>query len=193
MSWMWWRAAAATTVANRSAAAGEEASRSRAHVVPAASSSAKSASMPAALSPQNSMKSYSDTALPLADAGSGYGVVGDADGGWVGALLPGADEEERGGAGPGRCGRGAAPGGAARERRTGQQGHGQGGGRDQAAATHQPSLGIGPTRRRRPRGARAARAGRRPAPAILHPQPERRLGPVSPYSDTADRPGAAKP
>src|SRR3954469_100455 len=94
MSWMWWRSAAGTTLANRSAAAGEEASRSRAHVVPAASSSLKSASMPAVLSPQNSRKSYSATALPLASAGLGYGVVGDADGGVVGALLPGTEEAE---------------------------------------------------------------------------------------------------
>ena len=49
-------------------------------------------------------------------------------------------------------GGGPAAGGAPRERRAGEQGHGQGGGRHQAAATHQPSLGIGPTRRRRPRG-----------------------------------------
>ena len=94
MSWMWWRAAAATTAANRSAAAGEEASRSRAHVAPAASSSAKSASMPAALSPQNSMKSYSDTAFPLAEAGEGYGIVGEADGDVGRGGLPGAGRGE---------------------------------------------------------------------------------------------------
>src|SRR6478609_8034168 len=88
-SWMWWRWAAATTDPNRSAAAGEEASRSRAHVAPAASSSLKSASMPAALSPQNSMKSYSETAFPLAVAGEGYGIVPVGDG--VAEVEPGGE------------------------------------------------------------------------------------------------------
>ena len=64
-------------------------------MTPAFSSSEKSASIPAALSPQNSMKSYSDTALPLAVAGEGYGIVGGADGdvGAVGCAEPDGDVE----------------------------------------------------------------------------------------------------
>ena len=45
--------------------------------------------MPAALSPQNSMKSYSETAFPLAVAGEGYGIEPVGDG--VAAVDPGGE------------------------------------------------------------------------------------------------------
>jgi hypothetical protein len=87
--------------------------------------------------PQNSMKSYSETAFPLAVAGEGYGVepVGD------GVADVGAEGEvalARGGGG-----RGPATGRAAGERGAGEQCQRSRGGRHQAVeAAHLPSFGM---------------------------------------------------